>query len=74
MNKSDEDDWENLKSVLKYIKGTRHLNLTLIAGDISVGKWWLEASLTVHKYCQEHKGSMIPLGKLSVTFSTQKKR
>ena len=36
--KLDEDDWEKLKQVLKYIKGTRELKLTLSVGDISIMK------------------------------------
>ena len=60
--------------MLIFLKGTRELKLTLIIGDMSVVKWWVGASFAVHKYFRGHTGSIISLGKVSVSiFSTHKK-
>ena len=32
-------DWGNIKRIMKYIKGTRILKLTLIIDDMSIIKW-----------------------------------
>ena len=48
VKKPDNDNWVKLKRLLKHIKGTRELKLTLIVGDISVVKWWIENLYTVH--------------------------
>ena len=59
--------------MLKYLKVTRELKLTLRVGDMSVLKWWVEASYVVHQDCWGHMGAMISLGKGSVsTLSTKK--
>ena len=34
VKKPDKDDWEKLKRVLKYLKGTRELKPTLSVSDI----------------------------------------
>ena len=41
MNKLDEDDWGEMKQVLKYLKGTREMKLTLSVDDMTVVKWWV---------------------------------
>ena len=46
----DEDDWGKLKRVLKYLKGTRHIKLTLTVDNMNTVSWWFDASYGVHMY------------------------
>jgi hypothetical protein len=70
----DEDDWRKLKRVLKYLKGTRGLKLTLSVNDMSIIKWWVDASYAVHEDCRGRTGAMMSLGEGAVTsFSTKQK-
>ena len=63
VKKPDKDKWIKLNHLLKYIKVTRKLKLTLIVGDISVVKWLIYASDVVQEDCQGHTGAMMSLGK-----------
>ena len=48
------------------------MNLTLIIGGMSVVKWWVDYSYTVHTNLRVHTGSMVSLGKGTVSvFSTK---
>ena len=46
----DEDDWDNLKRVMKYIKGTLGFKLSLRVDRLSLIKWWVDASFATHDY------------------------
>jgi hypothetical protein len=72
----DEDDWGKLKRVLKYLKGTLGLCLTLQADGIGVGiiRWWVDASYTTLEDCKGHIGAMMLLGKgASLSFLQKQK-
>ena len=62
----DEDDWLKLCRVLKYLKGMRHMKLNLSVDDLSVIKWWVDASDRTHWDCKGHTGVMMSLGKGAV--------
>jgi hypothetical protein len=68
----DEDDWGKLKRVLKYLKGTRGLKLTLSVDDMSIIKWWIDASYATHEDCKGHRGALMSLGKGAVTSTSNK--
>ena len=59
----DEDDWGKLRRVLKYLKGTKHMKLTLSIDDMNTVRWWVDASDRTHEDCKGHTGSMMSLGK-----------
>ena len=40
----DVDDWGKLRRVLKYLKGTKHMKLTLTVNDLSMIRWSVDAS------------------------------
>ena len=40
----DKYNWGNLKIVLKYPKGTKHMKLILRVDSLSVVNWWIYAS------------------------------
>ena len=70
----DEDDWGKLKRVLRYLKGTRGLRLTLTASDMSTVKWWIDASYAQHWDSKGHTGGMMSLGKGAVTSKSNKQK
>ena len=39
VKKHDEDDWGKLRRVLKYLKGTLYMKLTLTINDLSIIRW-----------------------------------
>ena len=45
---TDEDDWGELRQVMKFIKGALVFKLTLRADSLSVIKWWVDASFYMH--------------------------
>ncbi len=59
----DEDDWGKLKQVLKNLNGTKYLRLNLSVDDLSLLKWYVDASHSVHWNCRGHGGAMFTLGK-----------
>ena len=70
----DEDDWGKLKRVLKYLKGTRNMNLTLTVENMNTVSWWVDASYGVQMDCKGHTGMMMSLGKeAAMSFSRGQK-
>jgi hypothetical protein len=63
VKKPDEDDWGKLKRVLKYLKGTKYIKLTLSVSDLNNIRWWVDASYNTHEDCKGHTGGTMVLGK-----------
>ena len=59
MKKPDEDNWREIKLVLKYLKVPSKLKLVLSVGDMPVVKWWVDASYVVHEDFRGHTGGMM---------------
>ena len=74
VKKPDEDDWGKLKRVLKYLKGTKHMKLTLSVEDLGVIKWWVDASYNAHGDCKGQTGAMMSLGKGAVMSFSRKQK
>lgn len=70
----DEHDWVKLRRVMKYLKDTRFLKLTLSAENLRVLKWYLDSSYAVHPDCKGHTGGMLTLGKGAVTSGSRKQK
>jgi hypothetical protein len=70
----DEDDWEKLKKVLRYLKSTLNLPLILRADNLNIIKWWVDASYACHGDCQGHTGATMSLGKGSVSSMSKKQK
>ena len=66
-------DWKKLGRVIKYLRGTQELYLTLEAEDIRVVKWWVDGSYAVHGDMRSHTGGTMSLGAGSV-YSTSTKQ
>ncbi len=71
----DEDDWGKLKRVLKYLKSTRYLKLTLSVDGMSFTiHWYIDGSHQVHKDCRGQTGSLITFGGGAVASSSNKQK
>ena len=53
---------------------TKHLVLTLTANNMSIQKWWIDASYGTHPDCKSHTGSMMTLGKGAVISNSTKQK
>ena len=70
----DDDDWNKLVRVLKYLYGTRHMKLKLSVHNMSTIKWWVDASYGTHWDCKGHTGMMMSLGEGAVLSSSRKQK
>ena len=59
----DENDWVEMKILLKYLKVTNHTKLKLRVESLSVGNYWIGESYSTHYYCRGHTGYMVILVK-----------
>jgi hypothetical protein len=74
VKKPDEDDWGKLKRLLRYLKGTKHMKLTLCVDNLGLIQWWVDASYNVHEDCRGQTGAMMSLGKgAPISFSRKQK-
>jgi len=48
VKESNQDDWNKLTRLLKFINGTREDRLCLSADDLSVIKWYVDVAFAVH--------------------------
>ena len=70
----DEDDWDKLKRVLRYVKGTINMKLILRADSLNVVKWWVDASFATHRDYRGHTGATMSLGRGSVIGASKKQK
>jgi Reverse transcriptase (RNA-dependent DNA polymerase)/Zinc knuckle len=59
----DEDDYKKLARLMRYIRGTEDMVLTLEGDGMNVVKWWADASFAVHADFKSHTGGAMSLGK-----------
>ena len=59
----DIEDYKKLRRMIQYLRLTRNLFLTLEADNLSVVKWWVDASYAVHADMRSHTGATMSLGK-----------
>jgi hypothetical protein len=70
----DKDDWNKLTHLMKYLRGTRMLPLTLSANGTGILKWWVDAAFAVHPNMQGHSGGGLSLGKGFTIMSLTKQK
>jgi hypothetical protein len=58
----DEDDYKKLTRVMRYLRLTTTMPLTLEADGTNVVKWWAGASYAVHPDMKSHTGGAMTLG------------
>lgn len=68
----DEDDWKKLIKVMKYLRGTNHLVLTLEADDTGLLYWHIDGAFGVHPDMRGHTGGNFSLGKGTISGASLK--
>jgi hypothetical protein len=68
------DDWKKLKRVIKYLRGTQDLCLTLEADNAHIIKWWVDATFAVHPDMRSQTGVTMTMGKGSVYASSLRQK
>ena len=70
----DVDDFKKLGRVLKYLRGTTNLSLTLEADNSNVLRWWVDGAFAVHNDMKSHTGAIMSMGSGAVVgISTKQK-
>jgi hypothetical protein len=70
----DADDYKKLHRVMKYLRGTRDMVLTLEADNLQILKWWVDASFAVHRDMRSHTGGVLSMGRGAIySTSTRQK-
>ena len=59
VNCPDEDDWGKMKRVVKYLNVTKNLELTLMADNLWIIRWFVDALYATHNDCTSHTGSVM---------------
>ena len=59
----DTDDYKKLTRVMRYLRGTVNMPLTLEAESMQIVKWWVDASFAVNPEMKSHTGAVMTLGK-----------
>jgi hypothetical protein len=62
VSEPDLDDWNKLRRVLQYLRGTIDITLTIGADDITEMKSWVDVSYGVHDDCKSHTGGVMSWG------------
>ena len=62
VSEPDLDDWNKLRRVLQYLRGTIDLTLTIGADDITEMKSWVDVSYGIHDDCKSHTGGVMSWG------------
>ena len=70
----NESDWRKLLRLMKYLNGTKKLVLTLGADNLSVVKWYVDASFAVHPDFKSHTGSVMTLGRGGIQSMSRKQK
>jgi hypothetical protein len=58
-----KNDYKKLGRCMKCLHGPINLPLTMEVNDLSLIKWWVDASYGVHPNMQSHTGATMSLGK-----------
>ena len=70
----DQDDWDKLSHLMKYLRGTKDLPLILGADGTGIVKWFVDASFAVHPNMRSHSGGAVTLGRgCPIVTSTKQK-
>jgi len=70
----DTDDYKKLARVMRYLRATVEMPLTLEADNMSIIKWWVDASFGVLADMRSHTGSVMSLGKGAAYASSSKQK
>jgi hypothetical protein len=70
----DEEDWQKLVRLMKFLKATRKDVLTLKASSDKCIKWYADASFAVHPDFKSHTGATMTMGQGAVMSMSRKQK
>ena len=70
----DKDDLKKLYRVIKYLRSTSELVLTLECDESGNLQWWVDASFAVHHDMKSHTGGVMSLGKGAIYSCSTKQK
>ena len=70
VRESDNDDWDKLVHIMKYISGTSNLPLILSANGSGILKFWIDGSITVYPKMIGRTGCVISMERVFTIFSS----
>ena len=59
----DEDDWNKLLRMMRYLRGTKELPLILSANSTNIVKWWVDVLYGIHPDARSQTGVTASLEK-----------
>ena len=74
LNNPDEDDYKKLTRLVRYLRGTKDLILTLHANNDGIIRWWIDASYAVHDDMKGHTRAPLSQGKGGIYRGSWKQR
>jgi hypothetical protein len=70
----DEDDYKKLARVIKYLRRTKSLKLTMEAAYLDQSHWFIDGAFAVHDDMKSHSGSYMTFGKGMMNGSSNKQK
>lgn len=70
----DQDDYKKLVRVIKYIRRTKFLHLTMEANSLDLNHWYIDGAFAVHDDMRSHSGSFMTFGKGMMNGSSNKQK
>jgi hypothetical protein len=70
----DQHDYKKLARVIRYLRGTATLHLTLQIDKVTAIKWYVDASFAVHHDMRSHTGSVMIMGKGAIYSASTKQK
>ena len=70
----DTDNYKELIRLMKYLKSTKDIPLTLEANNSGCIRWWVDSSFAVHPYMKSHSGAMMPMGQGAAISGSKKQK
>ena len=70
----DNDDYKKLHRVIKYLRKTKFLRLTMEADRLDQNEWFIDAAFTVHEDMRSHIGSYMTFGREMMNGASNKQK
>ena len=70
----NEEDWEMLNRLMKYVNGTKELVLTLSAEQLNILKWFVDAAYAVHADFKSHTGMTMTMAQGAIMSMSRKQK
>jgi hypothetical protein len=70
----NKDYWGKLVCILRYLRGTCYLSLSLSTDSVNIIQWYVDASHQVHDNFRDHTGAMMTLGCGAAMSSSNKQK